>query len=94
MFDLTILLLMGACALVPCSIIVRLITARRLGAAFSAITVIVAAIAYMSIATATPAGPDPIQAIGIGLVVLLPAFAGGLAGLLIGWVLVRKDTKD
>lgn len=90
MLDLTMILLMAACALVPCAIIIRLITARRLGAAFSAITVIVAAIAYMSFATATPTGPDPIQAIGIGLVVLFPALAGAVLGLGIGWLLVRK----
>lgn len=87
------ILLMIACAIVPCSIVVRLITARRLGAAFSAVTVIIAAIAYMSWATATSVGPDPIQAIGIGLVVLLPALGGALAGLLIGWWLVRRAKR-
>lgn len=91
MLDPTMLLLMAASALVPCAIIVRLITARKLGAAFSAVTVIVASIAYMSFATATPVGPDAIQAIGIGLVVLLPALIGAVLGLLIGWFLVRTD---
>lgn len=90
MLDPIMLVVMAACALVPCAIIIRLITARRLGAAFSAVTVIVVSIAYMSFASATPVGPDPIQAIGIGLVVLLPALGGAVLGLVIGWLLVRK----
>jgi uncharacterized membrane protein len=94
MADLSVIAVMFASAMVPFALMARLMLAQKSGLALSVISLIAAALAICVFASSRPMGIDPLRAIGIAMVCLLPALIGAGAGALLGHMILRRRLKD
>ena len=91
--ELTIFVIMLACAVIPFVWLTRLVRGGRTGAALTVGSVIGGALAISLFAAGRPFGVDPVQAMGLAMLLLVPALLGCLAGGLLGWLLRRRDDR-
>lgn len=64
------------------------------GLALTIMSVLGAVLVILFYATGGPIGVDPLVATVLVLVGALPAFLGGSAGALLGWMLRRRDDRQ
>ncbi|MBR2573783.1 MAG: UDP-N-acetylmuramate--alanine ligase [Loktanella sp.] len=84
---------MTFCALVPFVVQVRLARAGKFGPVLSVLAVLGAVAVILLYATAKPFGIDPVQAMAILLLGVVPAGLGGGAGALLGKLLRNRDDR-
>lgn len=84
---------MTFCALVPFFVQVRLARAGKFGPVLSVLAVVGAVAVILLYATAKPFGIDPVQAMAILLLGVVPAGLGGGAGALLGKLLRNRDDR-
>ena len=94
MADLVIITAMFAFAVMPFFVMKRLIMAQKSGFALSFISVLIAGFTILIFASSTPIGMDPLRAIGIAMICLLPALVGAGAGVILGYILLHRRFKD
>ncbi|WP_322893779.1 MULTISPECIES: UDP-N-acetylmuramate--alanine ligase [unclassified Yoonia] len=88
---MAIVILMAFCALVPFFTLVRLARAGQFGLVVTVLSLLGAAAVILAYATGKPLGIDPVQAMAILLLALVPALIGGVAGALLGKLLRNRD---
>lgn len=93
MTDMTFIAVMFAFALLGFFVMHRLVLAQRSGPALTVMSLLAAGIAFFVFAGTTPIGIDPLRAMGIALVGLLPAFVGAGAGAFSGWLMLRRRLR-
>ena len=93
MAELTIIAIMLACAGIPLVWLTQLVRSGRGGLALTIGSIVGGALAVALFAAGRPFGVDPVQAMGVSLLVLLPALLGCLAGGLLGWIMRRRDDR-
>ena len=64
------------------------------GLALTIMSVLGAVLVILFYATGRPIGVDPLVATVLVFVAALPAFLGGSAGALLGWMLRRRDDRQ
>ena len=94
MADLAVIAVMFVSAMIPFVVMARLMLAQKTGFALTIISVLAAGVAIFVFASTTPVGIDPIFAIGVAMVSILPALIGAGAGALLGHLLLRRRFKD
>ena len=94
MADLAVITVMFVSAMIPFAVMARLMLAQKSGFALTIISVLAAGVAIFVFASITPVGIDPIFAIGVAMVSILPALIGAGAGALLGHLLLRRRFKD
>ena len=93
MAELTIFAVMLVCAVIPFVWLTQLVRGGRSGLALTIGSVVGAALAISLFAAGRPFGVDPVQAMGLAMLVFLPALLGCAAGGLLGWMLRRRDDR-
>ncbi len=93
MAEFTIISIMLACATIPFVWLTQLVRNGRGGLALTIGSVIGGALAVAMFAAGRPFGVDPVQAMGLSLLVLLPALLGCIAGGVLGWMLRKRDDR-
>lgn len=88
-----ILLVMLACAFVPFILLVRLVRGGAGGWATTILSVIGAGLVIALYASGRPFGIDPLAAMTTAMLGFVPAFCGGAAGALLGWLLRKRDDQ-
>ena len=94
MVDLSVIAIMFVSAVIPLAVMTRLMLLQKAGLALTFISVLAAGLATFVFASTTPIGMDPLRAIGIAMVCLLPALLGAGAGALLGYMVLRRRQKD
>ncbi|MCO4846538.1 MAG: UDP-N-acetylmuramate--alanine ligase [Yoonia sp.] len=94
MADVAIIAVMFVSAMIPFAVMARLMLAQKSGLALTVMSLLAAAVAIFIFASTTPVGIDPLFAIGVAMVSLLPALIGAGAGALLGHLLLRRRFKD
>jgi hypothetical protein len=94
MTEATIIAAMFVFAIIPFFAMKYLMQTQKLGLALTVMSVLAAALAFYVFASTTPIGLDPLFAIGIAMVGILPALIGAGAGALLGYLLLRRRFKD
>jgi len=94
MVDLSVIAIMFVSAVIPLAVMTRLMLLQKAGLALTFISVLAAGLAIFVFASTTPIGMDPLRAIGIAMVCLLPALLGAGAGALLGYMVLRRRQKD
>ncbi|WP_322889617.1 MULTISPECIES: UDP-N-acetylmuramate--alanine ligase [unclassified Yoonia] len=84
---------MSVCAFVPFFVLVRWARAGRFGLVLTVLSVLGAVAVILLYATAKPFGIDPVRAMAILLLGLVPAGIGGGAGALLGKLLRNRDDR-
>jgi len=93
MNQLFVLGLMLICAALPFALLTKLMRAGQTGLALTFISVTGAALAIFIFASGRPFGIDPVVAMMVALLALIPALLGGTAGAFLGWLLRRQDDR-
>lgn len=93
MADFAIIAVMFAFALLGFFVMHRLMMAQKSGAALTVMSLLSAGLAFAVFAGTTPMGVDPLRAMGIAMVCLLPALVGAGAGALLGWLMLRRRMR-
>ena len=93
MADLAIVVMMFGFAMLGFVIMHRLVVAQKSGAALTFISLLSAGLMFAVFAATTPVGIDPLRAMGVALVCLLPALVGAGAGALLGWLILRRRMR-
>ena len=91
--DIGVLVVMLICGGVPFIILCKLMIMGKTGLALTLIAILGAALMISMYASTRPMGIDPLSAIIAGLVFLTPAMAGGLAGVVLGWLIYRRRQR-
>lgn len=94
MADLAVIAVMFVFALIPFGVMARVMFLQKSGLALTIMSVLSAALAFFIFASTTPIGMDPLRAIGIAMVSLLPALIGAGAGAVLGHLLLRRRFKE
>ena len=84
---------MGLSALVPMALSAYWAKRGRFGGPLTLVSVLGAALAFLLYPANGSFGLDPLQAYAVGLIAVLPALLGGLAGYLLGWLIWRRRQK-
>lgn len=84
---------MAFCALVPFFALARWARAGKFGLVLSVLSALGAVAVILLYATAKPFGIDPVQAMAILLLGVVPAGFGGGAGALLGKLLRNRDDR-
>ncbi|WP_341365571.1 UDP-N-acetylmuramate--alanine ligase [Yoonia sp. BS5-3] len=82
---------MCAAALVPFALLARIMRKGRGGLALTILSLLGAGFAVLLYAAGRPFGIDPVLAMSLALLLVLPAFSGAAAGALLGWLLRKRD---
>ncbi|MBQ2261110.1 MAG: UDP-N-acetylmuramate--alanine ligase [Loktanella sp.] len=90
---MSVVAIMILCALVPFLALVRLSRAGQFGLVLTALSVLGAVAVILFYATGKPFGIDPVQAMAILLLGIVPALIGGGAGAVLGRLLRKRDDK-
>ncbi len=85
---------MAFCAFLPFFALVRLARAGKFGLVLSILSVLGAAAVVLFYATAKPFGIDPVQAMAILLLGIVPSVLGGGAGAILGKLLRNRDDRQ
>lgn len=93
MSDIVVLLLMVGCAMGPFLLLTLLMRRGAAGLAMTAICLLGGLLVVLIFASGRPMGLHPGQAMGWALLVFLPATLGSGAGILMGWLLRRRDDQ-
>jgi phosphate/sulfate permease len=93
MAELTIFAIMLAAAGIPFVWLTQLVRGGRSGLALTIGSLIGAALAVAMFAAGRPFGVDPVQAMGLAMLLLLPALLGCMAGGVLGWMLRKRDDR-
>ena len=93
MAELTIFAIMLAAAAIPFVWLTQLVRGGRSGLALTIGSLIGAALAVAMFAAGRPFGVDPVQAMGLAMLLLLPALLGCMAGGVLGWMLRKRDDR-
>lgn len=88
-----IILGMAVCALLPFAFLVKLVRAGQAGWAMTILSVLGGCAAIFFYASGKPFGIDPVLALSILFLFVLPALLGGGAGALLGWLLRQRDDR-
>lgn len=91
MGGLWVLALMLCAAFVPFALLLRLMRGGQSGLALTVMSALGAVFAILLYASGRPFGVDPVMAMSVALLAALPAFLGGGAGSILGWLLRRRD---
>ncbi len=81
-------------ALVPFGILVKLVRGGHAGWSMTLLSVIGALLLVLLYATGRPFGINPVLAMSLALLVVLPAVLGGGAGAVLGWLLRKRDDQS
>ena len=84
---------MLTCAVLPFMLLTRLVRAGQSGLALSIASIIGATFAIFFYASGRPFGIEPFLAMGIAMLVCVPALLGSAAGALLGWLLRKRDDR-
>ena len=93
MAELMIFAGMLAAAMVPFALLTVLVRGGQSGLALTIASIIGGALALFLFAAGRPIGVDPIFAMGLSMLGLLPALMGCAAGGLLGWMLSKRDDR-
>ena len=93
MAEITIIAIMLICAAIPFVWLTQLVRSGKSGLALTIGSVIGGALAIALFASGRPYGVDPVQAMGVSMLLLLPALLGCCAGGLLGWMLRKRDDR-
>ena len=85
---------MTICALLPFFGLVRLARAGQFGLVLTVLSLLGAAAVILFYATAQPFGIDPVRAMAILLLGVVPALLGGGAGAMLGKILRNRDDRN
>ena len=88
---MAVVAIMILCALVPFFALVRLARMGQFGLVMSLLSVLGAVAVILGYATGAPFGIDPVQAMAILLLGVVPGLMGGGAGALLGKALRDRD---
>lgn len=80
-------------ALVPLGLMIRLVRRGHAGWSMTLLSVLGACLMVLLYAAGRPFGVDPVLAMSLALLVVLPAVLGGGAGALLGWLLRKRDDR-
>ncbi len=81
-------------AMVPFWLITLLVRRGQNGLALTIGSVIGGTFAIFFYATGTPIGINPVFAMGVSMLICVPALLGVFAGTLLGWLLRRRDDRS
>jgi hypothetical protein len=84
---------MVVCALAPFALLVKLVRAGLAGLAMTLLSLLGGCFVILIYASGKPFGIDPVLAISLALLFVLPALIGGGAGALLGWLLRKRDDR-
>ena len=90
---MAIVAIMVLCALVPFFALVWLARAGQFGLVVTILSILGAMAVILGYATGKPFGIDPVQAMALLLLGVVPALLGGGAGALLGKLLRNRDDK-
>lgn len=90
---MAVVAIMVVCALVPFFALVRLARAGQFGLVVTILSLFGAVGVVLFYATGKPFGIDPVQAMALLLLGVVPALLGGGAGALLGRLLRNRDDK-
>lgn len=85
---------MLACAVLPFLFLTRLMRAGQSGLAMTILSVVGATFVICVYASGRPFGIDPVLAMAVAMLVCVPAFLGCVFGMLLGWMLRRRDDQQ
>lgn len=94
MADLAVIAVMFVSAMIPFAVMTQLMLVQKSGLALTVMSLLAAGVAIFIFASTTPVGIDPLFAIGLAMVCLLPALIGAGAGAMLGHMLLRRRFKD
>lgn len=94
MIQFAIFGVMLVCAGVPFWLLTRVMRAGQTGLALSILSVIGATLAVFIFASGRPFGVDPVVAMAIAMLACVPAFLGSGSGMLLGWLLRKRDDQE
>lgn len=80
-------------ALVPFAGLVRLVRGGQAGWSMTILSVLGGCLAVLLFAAGQPFGIDPVLAMSLALLLVLPALLGGGAGAVLGWLLRKRDDR-
>lgn len=80
-------------AMLPFALMTWLMRSGQTGLAMTVVSVIGATLAIFIYASGRPFGIDPIFAMGVAMLICVPAFLGSTAGAFLGWLLRRQDDR-
>ena len=84
---------MLTCAILPFLLLSRLVRSGQSGLALSIASIIGATFAVFFYASGRPFGIEPFFAMGVAMLICVPAMLGCAAGALLGWLLRRRDDR-
>lgn len=93
MSSLTIIGGMAVAALLPFAALVRLVRRGQAGLSLTILSVLGGCLAVLLFASGQPFGIDPVLAMSLALLLVLPALLGGGAGAVLGWLLRKRDDR-
>ncbi|MGJ8623270.1 MAG: UDP-N-acetylmuramate--alanine ligase [Yoonia sp.] len=93
MIELLVFFGMLLCAVLPFSFLTKWMRAGQSGLALSVASITGAVLVILIYASGRPFGIDPMIAMAVAMLVCVPAFLGSLFGLLLGWLMRRRDDK-
>ena len=85
---------MLTCAALPFLLLSRLMRSGQSGLSLSIASVIGATFAIFFYASGRPFGIDPLFAMGMAMLICVPALLGSAAGALLGWLLRKRDDQE
>jgi len=85
---------MLACAGLPFWLLTKLMRDGQSGLALTIISVVGATLAIFFFASGRPIGVEPVFAMGVALLICVPAFLGCASGMLLGWLLRKRDDQE
>ena len=80
-------------AMLPFALMTWLMRSGQTGLALTVASVIGATLVIFIYASGRPFGVDPIFAMGVAMLICVPAFLGSTAGAFLGWLLRRQDDR-
>ena len=91
--NLAVIGAMIVAAFLPLSLMAYLVRAGANGLALTLVAIVGGVCAIFWFAAGRPYGVDPVLAMGVVMLLCVPALLGAAAGALLGWLLRRQDDR-